>query len=300
MGAIEEVLSATDALDLFGTIEKRAKIRYRRLVREVHPDANGNSDESNEAMKRLNKLWREYQTRTGAVTPAPGRVRPTEIARNITYVVLDEGDKWTVVERAASAHPNDAYDLDCARVMDMIDGTPVCLLKCDRTKVISQSDGLHLAYETVPHKTITSGNRIMFLNSVRAHLAFGRMHPEDFAWITKRVLFLSCVLAECRMTIGGDDKTECLAIAPDAHMLVVVTRLDSTTDPWGERDGLISQYLERVTPMTHDTEEVGSIVKFMNGVIGDRWASAKELMTEYDDAMCRLFGGIHFHEMKVI
>lgn len=299
MGAIEEVLSATDALDLFGTIEKRAKIRYRRLVREVHPDANGNSDESNEAMKRLNRLWREYQTRTGAVVPESGHVIPVEVTRNIAYVVFDECGYWMVVERDVSPLPDNKYDADCGRISEIVDGTPVCLLGCDRTKVISQPDGLHLAYETTPHTSISGGHKIMFLSSIGFRI-MGVMCPEDFAWITKRVLFLSCVLAECGMTISGDDKTECLAVAPDTHMLAVVTRFVSTDDPWGERDRLIAQYLVCILPITRETEEVYSIVKFMNGVIGDRWANAKELMTEYDDAMCRLFGGLSFHKMEVI
>lgn len=295
--AIGEILSATDSVELFGPIEKRAKIRYRRLAREAHPDANGNSDESNEAMKRLNKLWREYKTRT---TPRTDRAKATfEITRNKSFVIVSDGTEWMMVER--QRHHGDvkrygAWD----DIRDILDGTPVCLMDCDREKVISQPDGLHMAYDFKPHETIRHDRRIMMLSSIRPMLPDNVMHPADFAWVTKRVLFLSCVLAESGVTLDCDDMTDCLAIAPDTHMLAVMARIVKTDHAWECRDRLLRQYVELMDTMLDDLMPNVRVRKFVNGVIGDRWANARELMGEYDELLMRTFGGINFHYMVTI
>lgn len=294
MDAISEILLAANSLELFGTNEKRAKLRYRRLAKEVHPDSN-DDPKAEEAMKRLNSLWRKYNTRVGAV--ADERT-PEEITRNETFAVFSEGEKWMVVERSPNG---DGHFGVIQGVNDTLDGTPVRILECDRTKTISQPDGLHLAYETTPPESIVGGHGIMLLSNMNLFLLLpgGLMDPADFAWISKRVLFLSTTLAEYGATLGS--KVDCLAIAPDSHMLVVVDDVVESTDPWGDRDELIRQYIERVGRIAirgiNKTAE--RIERFMLGVIGDRWASTGELMREYDELMYELFGGIHWHEMEL-
>lgn len=295
MDAIREVLSASNSVELFGPNEKRAKIRYRRLVREVHPDSNDSPD-AEEAMKRLNRLWGKYQTRTGAVRRAEGRV-PEEITRNDTFAVFSDGEKWLVVERSPNG---DGHFGAIQGVNDTLDGTPIRVLECDGTKAISQPDGVHAAYDTTPSGTVLGRRRVTFISSVEPMLPDGAMHEADFAWITKRVLYLSGVLVRCGATLDCESMVDCLAIAPDTHVLAVVACIKGATDVWAERDSLISQYLECMESIARRCDATTRIERFMRGVIGDRWAGTGELMREYDELMYELFGGIHWHEMETI
>ena len=294
--AIDEVMSATDAVGLFSPNEKRARIRYRRLSKEVHPDSNGGSDESNEAMRRLNRLWSEYEARSGNPTADHGLRRPKEISRNGSYAVFDEGARWLVVDRSVSGA---AFCDECDDVSEIIDGTPVCIMPCESQKSISQPDGVHAAYELTPPPTIADGRRIMFLSSVKPWLPDGKLDPADLAWITKRVLFLSGVMMKCNKSFVGD-ACDCLAIAPDSHMLAVIPRFEESADEFGIRDDLMSRYLDIIGEITDGSELSESIVAFVHGVVGDRWADPKTLMREYDELLVKLFGGLRFHEMRTV
>ena len=307
---IREVLCAKDSFELFGPNEKRARIRYRRLVREVHPDANGNSPESQGAMKKLNKLWDEYESRTGIKQPTDtGKRRPTEITRNGTLVVLCDGAKWVAVERAAIDSWVNRNGPDCTELQKILEGSPVCLARHDRVKLITQSAGSHVAYEFRPSHTVAHGRRIMLLSSLKAMLPDGKMHPADFAWISKRVLFLAGAMSKAGIVFDGGPKDvdgnvspiDCLAIAPDTHMLVVVTsRFLSEGDGPAHRDELIRWYLQCVKPMLRDDYATQRIVKFLQGAVVDRVTGSKALMCEFDELLVKLFGGLHFHEMETL
>lgn len=308
---VREVLCAKDSVELFGPNEKRAKIRYRRLVREVHPDVNGNSPESQGAMKKLNKLWDEYGSRTGIKQPMEaGKRRPTEITRNGTFAVLCEGVKWVAVERVAIDGLAGRNGPDCTELEEILDGSPVCLARHDKVKIISQNAGSHVAYELRPARTIAYGRRMLFLSSLRAMLPDGKLHPADFAWISKRVLFLTGAMTKSGTMFGPGPKDvdgnvnpiDCLAIAPDTHMLVVVTSrfLIDGDDGLSNRDGVIRAYLRCVNPMLRDDHATQRMVRFLQGVIGDRAVGSKELMCEFDDLLAKLFGGLHFHEMETL
>lgn len=290
MDAIQEILSASNSIELFGPNEKRAKIRYRRLVREVHPDSNDSPD-AEEAMKKLNRLWSKYNARTGAVRRECARV-PEEITRNDTFAIFSEGDKWLVVERRPDGNGRfESIDNDALL------GTPICFLGRNKTKAISQPDGIHAAYETVPTDAVSGGRRIMFLSSIGPMLP-DKMHEADFAWITKRVLFLSCLLADRGVTLDG--KVDCLAIAPDTHVLAVMACVAAPVDVLSDRDKLILQYLDCMVPIVRECRATERIERFMRGVIGDRWVSTGDLMREYDNLMYELFGGIKWHDMQTI
>ena len=86
------VLDATSATDLFGANKNRARIRYRRLARSVHPDMGGSED----AMARLNRLWDEYNRTEDSHSDGN---TPIEVTRNDQYAIFKEHDKLLVVER---------------------------------------------------------------------------------------------------------------------------------------------------------------------------------------------------------
>lgn len=289
------VLSVTDPTSLFGDNERRARIRYRRLAKSVHPDANGNSPESVEAMKRLNALWDAYRGVDSRVTA--GMRKPTEITRNASYVILDEHDTWLVVDRSVSdGMMGRSMVLDGLR--DTINRSPVCMLSVAGNKVLSQPDGLHVAYTCSVPDCVSYGRTVIMLGSLGDMLPNGTLHPADLAWIAKRAIFLDGALEHNKLEIRRDSTTDVLAIAPDSHMLVVVApwaigNRNSTTY-WQVTNGLLSTGAE----LFGNDRMSRRIVTFMRGVAVDHVTSASDMLREFDDLLIELFGGLRFHEME--
>lgn len=284
------VLDATSATDLFGANKNRARIRYRRLARSVHPDMGGSED----AMARLNRLWDEYNRTEDSHSDGN---TPIEVTRNDQYAIFKEHDKLLVVERLASDSiwlPHDVSD-----IKKRLDTTPVCMLELNGSKYISQGDGLHVAY-ICDAPDNAKGNLIM-LESLKDRLPGGVLHPRDLAWITKRVLFLEGVLSSMRRDLHNI--TRGLAIDPVNHMLVIVS-------PWeilGMSDAhtlmarvLLDHFLACIVPVTADDKRSNRIKRFVIGARMDRVTGWGDIMREYDDLLEELFGQPRFHVMEVI
>lgn len=286
-----EILGADDCVSVFGTNERRAEIRYRRLAKAVHPDT---SDAPPEAMARLNSLWDEYRSRKG-MKPSDGTKRPVEITRDSKYAVFMEGGEVLVVEREASDErvpvSRDVFGV-------ILDGTPVYALKFVDGKHISQGDGNHRAMSC---KAPRFADEMVMLPSLKSALPHGELHPADLAWVTKRVIFLSGVLARLGKRLEGG--CECLAICPESHMLVIVA-------PWQVADDdnewhvahhqLLQEYLGLVQGMAGDNAETKSIMKFVEGMLADSVTSPSMLMLEFDELLVSLFGGLRFHKMQTV
>lgn len=286
-------MEATDCAALFGPNMRRAEIRYRRLARAVHPDMGGGM----EAMKRLNALWDEYKARAGAFRRTDGaRRRPAEVTRNEAYVVLDEGDRWVVVDRAVSGPKTSR---DSGELADVVEGSPVCVLGVSSTKSISQPDGAHAAYECVPDRSLSEGRRMTFLSSLGPHLPDGTMHPADLAWVTKRVLFLALALESVDSRLARP-ACECLAVAPDTHMLALVSPWDVEHGCGRVRRDVAEDYRARMGEVSGDGPEARRISRFVEGFGVDGHTPAADIMREYDELMVELFGGLRFHEMKTV
>lgn len=284
------VLGAASATDLFGANENRARIRYRRLARSVHPDMGGSED----AMARLNRLWDEYNRTEDSHSDSN---TPIEVTRNNQYAIFKEHDKLLVVERLASDSiclPHDVSD-----IKKKLDMTPVCMLELNGSKHISQSDGLHAAYICdVPYNAKVN---LIMLESLKDRLPDGMLHPRDLAWITKRVLFLDGVLSSTRMDLRN--LTRGLAIDPVNHMLVIVS-------PWeilGVIDAetlmtraLLDHFLTCIAPVMADDKRSNRIKRFVIGTRMDRVTGWGDIMREYDDLLEELFGHPRFHVMEVI
>lgn len=102
---VTNVLSASNPQDVFGDVTSVEELRqlYRLLSRDVHPDLNSNSADSNKAFARLTELY-ESAVRLfelGHYTSAPGRATLTV-----------NGRKVEVIKRFNSCTVNDLYLVD--------------------------------------------------------------------------------------------------------------------------------------------------------------------------------------------
>lgn len=286
----EAVLAASDCVSLFGTNPKRAEIRYRRLARAVHPDMGGTS----EAMARLNSMWDEYRSRYSARPREDGKRRPTEVARNASYAILDEGERWLVVERSVARDVGAVSDVGELRVT--FSGAPVCAVRCIGTRLIAQSDGAHRAYDC--ERDQRSGGRVLMLSNMTGALPGGTLDPADLAWVTKRVIFLSGALAKCGMSLANP--MDSLCVATDTHMLVISAPWNVREDGRHVRSEFMGAYEATIDAVVGSDDASTRIMRFCHGIEVDSVTSEGRLLTEFDELCVELFGGIRFHKMEVL
>lgn len=297
---IEAVLSARDELDLFGTNEKRARIRYRRLAAAVHPDANGGSSRSEDAMRRLNELWDAFQARFRAKNgPKHASVthKTVEMARNDTYVVLLEGERTLVVDRRVAGglrKPVRHENLD-----EILLGTPTWVASASNGTLIAQKDGPHEAfYVSQPQKRVFTT-----LLELRYVASGGVLVAEDAAWITKRVIYLSAALAKANLVVSHDTSPrDIIGVAPFDHSVGIFA-------PWelekvchvgiGEQRRLLESYLDAVSDFMANDLKTRKVAQFIKGAIIDGYTESSALMEEYDLMLYEVFGGRTYHGMSV-
>lgn len=286
---VDEILAATSARAFFGDNEKRAAIKYRRLARAVHPDTGG----SDAAMAKLNSMWAEYQ----AKDETNGKRSLDELGRGNVYAVFVDGDDWLVVRRRPGGV---APSMRTIGLSEVVEGSPVCVLGWKATKSIVQRDGTHLGFVCSQHHTLADG--IVMLPSLAEHLPDGTIHPADFAWITKRVIYLAAAVGKCGLKFV-EEPCECLAIAPVTHMLCVVApwALDETdAGSIADQRKVISSYAKCVRRMLGAEKESMRIYRFLEGILVDSFTESSDLMDEFDELLIELFGGFMFHKMLTV
>lgn len=293
---IRKVMGARTPTDLFGTNEKRAKIRFHRMASVLHPDVNDSPD-SETAMRKLSKLWSEYTHGSGGSGKASAKT-PREITRNDTYVLFDEGDVL-VVERHVSDVTYHEDDLHGMR--EAFDSEPVCVLESKSSTLIAQPDGTHAAYRCdVPDKV---GRDLLMLSALREHLPNGTMHPADMAWISKRLLYLVGIMEVYGVTFDyAPDFSECLAVSPSTHMLVFVAPWElSQHDGWlARREVAIGPYIRCVREVSGNDAKSRRIIRFLEGVALDDFTPMRDILIEYDSMLEDLFGEPRFHVMECL
>ena len=293
---IRRVLDAKTPEELFGDNSARARIRYRRLARVVHPDANDGSADAHDAMRRLNMLYDAY-VRNMSPADAGGSVRPREVTRGTRYVVLEEGASWLVVDRVAGTTHSMG---DARRLAWFSSGTPLCALGISSRKSIAQAHGTHAAYVCdVPR---SMGGQAIMLESLVWHLPGNRLHPRDAAWLTKRVLFLAFAMEQVKLRFDGIDPCSCLAVSPSQHMLCVVA-------PWhlaqtarttvAEQRAVTTSWLRCAKPMLGGDARSRRIRRFLEGTVVDAVTESHVLLNEYDAMLEEVFGPPAYHEMEV-
>lgn len=281
-------MCADSPASLFGRNEKSARIRYRRLARSVHPDHGG----SEEAMARLNSLWDEYNK-----ADVPTEKTPIELTRCETYAVFDE-DGMLVVERQTSSSAK-SVSTEASKLAHLIDGSPVCMLVCKSSELIAQSDGVHAAYRCDAPDSVES---TIMLPSLKRSIPNGVIHPRDLAWITKRVIYLFAAVEKSALTFNSyKNMTECLAISPELHMLVVMAPWELTPSDGSllPRSGMVRDYVACMKGVAGSDKRNDRILRFMRGIEVDSFTPSIDILREYDELLLEMFGKPRFHVMEV-
>ena len=327
---IIEVMSAVSASVFFGSNRKRARNKYSRYMRLVHPDLNTDS-RAESASARLNELWEEYETagsdgsarKTGDSARARKAKTMTRVLRLSTVTLFTDSSagtmstvlSWVLVRREPSKQLDGALMLDRAvKLADSMEGSPVSLLIPGATDdastvgsvenmVISQPDGPHYAVRM--RTPVPPSTRLLTLGGlVRAVGGEDRVMGEDLAWIMKRVMYTGLALdsAGVALPASGDSDAHILdriAIDPAAHHAYVLWYgFEDASD-----DGILSAVADEVSALFpggggRDAGRV-KILRFVDGLRYAHHAPAGDVMREYDEMLLDLYGAPRFHEMRI-
>lgn len=322
MTTAREIVGTKSARELFGSNEKRARIKYGRMTRTVHPDLNHNAAVAQRVMSDLNARWAEY-TGTGSETKTAGdgtkagkggnattaasttktKARPRELLRTDGYVMFAEADgsllvvRRTVTDDIATGGKELADAIESFR--DVLAGSPVAMPKVRERLAIAQTDGTHEAARA----DAVDVSDLIPLSGLAMRLPDDKLDPHDAAWIMKRVLFLYGALAKCGLCV--DKPLNSVCVSPSEHLLVVTDPLAVRIDADGKgarrtRDAML-RWLRNLIGNDADDRGISArmVRAFATGCIGDDATSVGELLAEFDDLCVRAFGGICFHEMLV-
>lgn len=296
---INEIMTAGDADVLFSANEKRAQIRYRKLMRFVHPDVD-DSEEAKKAAVRLNSLWEDWQHKHGKKptndttlsTPTP-KHKTTKITSIGGYTLFSVGDltgDWL----EACKNPGTTASLDnqvinaLRRLREITENSPVSSPYTIEETVIPQHDGMHTA---VKFKTdMKTGWTIGDLKSAYP----SGLDDRDVAWILKRLVFLGCAVEAAGL--DADDIGSMVLYHPSGHTLGLcsVYGLAKTDDSSALRR-IIKSFMPLIA--SHRSRAAKRLSAFAESCMLDSRPSMKTLLDEYDEVMLELFGPPSYHEM---
>lgn len=239
MDEIHEIMNAVDSDDLFGSSLKRAKIRYRRLMRAVHPDFIDTDDKdiAIEASSRLNALWSEWlevhdpsgcsANGTGGSGHANGPRKNAVLAfRNKDVALFRSDEGWlTVCRHAGSMIGTDVDAVHSA--YEMTKDAPVVLPSSVETRSIHQSDGMHPAV-LAPFDGV---EQWWSIHDPRLDWS----EPRNIAWVMKRILFLAGVFDRSGLSIPNMENL--VVIAPESHVIGLISVLGATHVDYGHMGG---------------------------------------------------------------
>lgn len=330
---IDEILSAASATDLFGTNVRRAEIRYRRLVRIVHPDLNGNAPEAVEATSRLNSLWADYKkimhgssndggakagssggTSGDGTTAGSGdgsssdakSSAPTfvEICRSDLSALFRKSDGYVLVNRKHGVSVTDGFGSDAKTKLEglarIMNGSPIGIVAVDgKAFGIAQSDGTHESVK-IKHDLLDGKHRMCRMSDISKHLDGGKLDADDVAWIMKRLLFIDGTLTHFGVGIkDGVDPWDGIILFPDDHFVLIYDVGMLTSDSYG--DGTLRErLLKPLLDVIGDDAKSRSMRSFVRGSIVDKVTSDSALLEEMDDLCRDVFGGIAFHKMPFV
>lgn len=329
---IRLVISAADPVSLFGPNAKRARIRYRRLARSVHPDANGGADGSDEAMRRLNALWESYRemtegggtSQTKAQAKAKTKTKETgdakaktgatgggtkfvhELTRTPSVVLFMERGGWLVVSRKAGASPRiNRTPERLADLASVVESSPVRMLEMRAEKTIRQADGGHAAISCDVPAFYDISQHLIPVAGIGGHLPTPTMAPEDVAWVAKRCLFFAAALRKAGLSFAdGVRPADCVVIGTEVHVLLLVAP-HLLEDAEGDRveeaeHAVVTSLLGELLAATSDATYAGHRMRrFLEGAMADRSTDAASLVRELDDVCLDVFGKPRFHHMEV-
>lgn len=304
--AVSEIMSAADAMALFGTIRRRAAVKYRRLMRSVHPDVDP-SPAAAEAAARLNALWEEWQAEHGGKPSHAAGHAPA--AKTETTRVLATGEStlfktawgWLDVANEPTAAGSGAHTArvpagSLSKLHGMVAGSPVWVPSPNGIEpiMIPQKDGLHAAI-----KTKTGGDPESMADGWPL-AALGSVDGRDLAWILKRLVFLGSAMDAAGVTLP--DLGERVIVRPSTHQLGLVSFIGmgdaSKTD--GDDDPMASlmEAFIRLASTTDSPHVRHKLTAFARGCMVASRPDGSELMRELDSVLQDLFGPASYHEMK--
>lgn len=300
--AVGEIMSAADAAGLFGTIKKRAAIKYRRLMRAVHPDMDP-SEEASEAASRLNALWEEWQADNDgkSTSPAAGhapaaKTKTIKVLSTTEATLFKTDDGWLDVANKPGGSSVDSvedFPRRLGKLHKMVEGSPVWVPSPDEMEpiLVAQKDGQHAAIK------IKSGDHGMVDGWPLA--ALGAVDERDLAWILKRLVFLGSAM--CSVGITVPDLCGRVMVRPSTHQIGVasftgaecVDKIDGEHDPMV---GLMDSFIKLAARGTGSG--VRRLSAFAEGCKVSSRPDGTELMRELDDVLFDMYGTPSFHGME--
>lgn len=300
--AVGEIMSAADATELFGVIKKRATIKYRRLMRAVHPDMDP-SEEAFEAAHRLNALWEEWQadngckpTSTAAGHAPAAKTKTIKVLSTTEATLFKTDDGWLdVANKPGGSSVDSVEDFSdrLGKLHRMVEGSPVWVPSPDEMEAIlvAQKDGQHSAIKIkLSNHGMADGWPLAALSAV---------DERDLAWILKRLVFLGSAM--CSVGIVTPDLGDRVMVRPSTHQIGVasftgtecIDKIDGEHDPMA---GLMDSFIKLAASGTGSG--VRKLSAFAEGCKVSSRPDGTELMKELDDVLFDLYGAPSFHGME--
>lgn len=304
--AVSEIMTAADSIGLFGPIGKRAAVKYRRLMRSVHPDVDP-SPAAADAAARLNALWEEWQASYGS-KPARDASSHAPAAKTETAKILATSEStlfktaWGWLDVANKPEPAGSTARTASvpvgglsKLHGMVAGSPVWVPSPDDLEpvMIAQKDGPHAAIK------VKTGGRPESMADGWPLAALGAVDGRDLAWILKRLVFLGSATAAAGVVFP--DLGERVIVRPSTHQLGVVSfigveeapEIDVAHDPMAS---VMEAFVKLAS--TAASPDARKLTAFARGCMVASRPDGGELMRELDSVLLETYGPASYHEME--
>jgi hypothetical protein len=297
MNPIEEVLTdGLTAIVFFGSNTKRARLKYRRYLRLVHPDLHHDDPKAEDATIRLNDLWDDYQSASTAST-GRGKPKSTTSRRSMRRVAHDDvtslfvddpAQQWVSVMNTASERRPSADEHIIMDMTDRSEGSPVTIIPFLSAsavhEAIMQSDGPHDAMRA-------DGAPVDVLYTAKDLLSMPSIDERDVAWIYKRAIFMGGL-----MDMAGGQCSQ-----PLSHLIINPRTHDAFIDPTAitarTKGSMMTAMVNDVPAGVLDGSS--RLSKWIHGGQYTDGRHTGELLHEYDNLLASLFGAPSFHVMTM-
>lgn len=304
--AVSEIMTAADSIGLFGPIGKRAAVKYRRLMRSVHPDVDP-SPAAADAAARLNALWEEWQADYGS-KPARDASSHAPAAKTETVKILATSEStlfktaWGWLDVANKPEPAGSTARTASvpvgglsKLHGMVAGSPVWVPSPDDLEpvMIAQKDGPHAAIKA------KTGDSPESMADGWPLAALGAVDGRDLAWILKRLVFLGSATAAAGVVFP--DLGERVIVRPSTHQLGVVSfigveeapEIDVAHDPMAS---VMEAFVKLAS--TAASPDARKLTAFARGCMVASRPDGGELMRELDSVLLETYGPASYHEME--
>lgn len=334
MTAAQRVLAASGPEELFGAAvpdgqpSRQARVAFRRLARELHPDHHDEPD-AGRAFAHLTRLWDQHcHRRSGMEFTVAGRgYRVTRL--------LAEGDLANLYLLRSNTDDAEAV-LKLARDAadgDLIEAEAAALTRLDERIDPEYAPYLPRLLGTVTHADTATGSRraanllprltgFVSLAEVAAAFPDG-LDPRDAAWMWRRLL-VGLGAAHRAGVVHGAVLPEHVLIHPEQHGLVIVDWCYHAREG-GKVPAMVSRYSHRYPPEIRDGRAAGPgsdihlATTTMTGLIGARLpdrmrrfargctpdglsarpGDAWSLLSEFDELLHELYGPRRFRPFSM-